>query len=610
MSTATATPDAPSRWDLSNVFSALDGTDYAAAMEKLTTTLDELETFFNANSVRGLSEPVKEADDARVALVNDLVERTNDVVKQYSTLRAFVFSFFTTDSYNTTAAREISKLEKLGVRFNKLSVRFETWLGGHREVLESIIERSDAARSHAFFLRWNAEQSRYLMSEELEALASELVVDGGSAFGKLHGNVTSQLKIDFDGGDGKKPHPIAAVQNYRFHKDASLRKRAHEAEIAAWETIRTTIAASLNAVKGTAITLAKRRGRASVLDQSLDQNKIDRATLDAMMGAIREAFPVFRRYLNAKARKLRKVRLAWWDIQAPVPGDEMTFGWRQARDFIVNRFSSFSQELGEYAANAFDKNWIDGQPRDGKRGGAFCMPVIGVDESRILANFDGSFDQLSTLAHELGHGWHNHTQRGLPSLLRGAPSTMAETASIFCETLVAEATLAEADSDAKRQPILEAQISGAAQVCLDISSRFLFESRVMERRESAELSPDDFCTIMKEAQAETYSEAVDPETYHPYMWLWKPHYFSHGHNFYNFPYAFGHLFGLGLYAVYQQEGEKFVPRYNELLRRTGQSTAAPLAAEFGIDITSPQFWRDSLAVIEDQVVRFEAMNVM
>ncbi|MGE0434005.1 MAG: M3 family oligoendopeptidase [Planctomycetota bacterium] len=611
MTDAAATATAPSRWDLRNVFSALDGDDYVAALAALSSTLDALEARFDAANIRRIPA-VTSADDARVALVEELIGRSNDVIRQYSMLRVFVFSFFATNSYDTVAAREISKLEKLGVRFANLSVRMEGWLGSHADVLESIIERSELAAEHAFFLRWNAGQSQYLMSEDLEALAAELVVDGGSAFGKLQGNVTSQLKVEFDAGDGKKTYPVTVIQNFRSHKDGALRKRAYEAELAAWESIRTTIAASMNAVKGTAITLAKRRGRASVLQQSLDQNKIDQPTLDAMMGAIRESFPVFRRYLNAKAKKLRKVpgKLAWWDIQAPVPGEEMTFTWREARDFIINRFSTFSAELGDYAATAFDQNWIDGQPRDGKRGGAFCMPVMGVDESRILANFDGSFDQLSTLAHELGHGWHNHTQRGLPALLRGAPSTLAETASIFCETLVAEATLAETEDDARRQPILEAQISGAMQVCLDISSRFLFESRVIERREREELSADDFCNLMKEAQAETYGDAVDAATYHPYMWLWKPHYFSHGHNFYNFPYAFGHLFSLGLYAIYQQEGASFVPRYNELLRRTAQNTAAPLAKEFGINITTPGFWRDSLKVIEGQIERFEALKVM
>jgi pepF/M3 family oligoendopeptidase len=348
-----------------------------------------------------------------------------------------------------------------------------------------------------------------------------------------------------------------------------------------------------------------------VLEQSIEDNHIDRATLDAMLGAIREALPLFRGYFAAKAAKLGLARLRWWDIFAPVGGAaadvpdaaHTRFSWSAARTFIIEKFGTFSPGLGEYAALAFDGRWIDAEPRDGKRGGAFCMPVVGVDESRILANFDGSFEQVSTLAHELGHGFHNHCQRGLPPLLRGAPSTLAETASIFCETLMTEAAL-ESASPGEQLTMLEAQLCGATQVCLDILSRFIFESAVIERRAGSELSADELCELMLSAQRETYADAVEPSTYHPYMWLWKPHYYSHGHNFYNFPYAFGHLFAMGLYAIFCKEGESFVPRYTELLRLTGQEYAAPLAARFGIDITRPDFWRASLAMIGDQAQRY------
>jgi pepF/M3 family oligoendopeptidase len=339
---------------------------------------------------------------------------------------------------------------------------------------------------------------------------------------------------------------------------------------------------------------------------ALDENRIDRPTLDALLGAIREAFPVFRRYLRAKAARLGLPRLRWWDLFAPLGAAHRTYSWSQARDFIVHRFAALSDDLAGYAATAFDRRWIDAEPRDGKRGGAFCMPVVGVDESRILANFDGSFEQVSTLAHELGHGYHNHCQRGLPPLLRGAPATLAETASIFCETLVAEATLASAGPD-EQLAILETQLCNATQVCLDISSRFLFESAVFERRAECELSPDEFCELIRAAQRETYADAVDPDTYHPYMWLWKPHYYSHTDNFYNFPYAFGHLFGLGLYAIFRRQGAPFVPQYQELLRSTAQDQAAPLAARFGLDITQPDFWRGSLQLVAEQVQRFEQL---
>ncbi len=600
--------DLSMRWDLSNIYSSLEGNDYRAAVSDLEQQLANLATYFDKQGVRRLAEP-PQASSQLAAMVNEAIDRVNRLVKQAGTLESFVYAYVTTNSYDAVAAGELSKLELLDTRRRQLSVRLTAWIGSLAPCLNSLLESEASLAAHRFFLTDTAEQSRYLMDEALEALAAELCVDGGAAFGKLQGNVTSQLKASIE-RDGKLEQlPITVIRNLSYDPSADVRRRAYEVEIAAWASIRTTVAASLNAVKGTAITLARRRGRKSVLEAALVQNRINQDTLDALLGAIRESFPTFRKYLQSKAAKLghKNRPLPWWDLFAPLGEADRRFTWQEARDFIGEKFGTFSTELGDYARTAFDQRWIDAEPRDGKRGGAYCMEVLGTDESRILANFDGSFDQLSTLAHELGHGFHNHCQIGLEPLRRGAPSTLAETASIFCETLVAEAAMKNA-APAEQLMILEAQLSGATQVCLDISSRYLFESRFIEQRAATEISPDEICELMLAAQAETYGDGVDRETYHPYMWLWKPHYYSHDHNFYNFPYAFGHLFGLGLYAVYQREGDAFIPNYKSLLRETGQDYARPLAARFGIDIAQIDFWRDSLKVVAAQVERFAALD--
>lgn len=598
--------EAPTRWNLSNVYSSLEGDDYRAAMARLDADLTTLEQLFDTLGVRRLAQPPAK-DLPRVAeSLEQVLAAVNNLWRLADTLESFIHAFVTTNSYDALAQREASKLDLLDTRRQKLSVRLQGWIGSLGDVLPDLAKDRPALQSHDYFLRRTAHLSRYLMAEELEALAADLVVDGGQAFGKLHGNITSQLKIPFE-RDGKTEElPITVVRNFSYDYDPQLRERGYQAEMKAWHSIRTPVAACLNSVKGTAQTLARRRGRESVLEAALDDNHIDRATLDALLGTIRESFPVFRRYLASKARKLGKPRLPWWDLFAPLGASHTSFSWRQARDFIVDKFSQFTPELGQYAAVAFDEYWIDGAPRDGKRGGAFCMGVVGVEESRILANFDGSFEQLMTLAHELGHGFHNHCQKGLEPLRRGSPMTLAETASIFCETLIAEAALAGAAPE-EQLMILETQLLNGTQVCLDISSRFLFETALFERRASSELSADDFCQLMRDAQRQTYADAVEESTYHPYMWLWKPHYYSYGSNFYNFPYAFGHLFGLGLYAQYQREGNSFVARYKELLRSTALDDAAPLAARFGIDITRPDFWRQSLAIVADQIRRYEGL---
>ncbi|HMN62588.1 MAG TPA: M3 family metallopeptidase, partial [Anaerolinea sp.] len=307
-----------------------------------------------------------------------------------------------------------------------------------------------------------------------------------------------------------------------------------------------------------------------------DGARIDRPSLKAMLGTMHNSFPTFRRYFHAKARRLGKEKLAWWDVFAPAGKAERTFSFEEARSFILQNFAAFSPDLEAFARRAFDHRWIDAEQRKGKRGGAFCMGVPGVKESRVLCNFDGSLDQVSTIAHELGHAFHNECMyaAGKTELQQQTPMTLAETASIMCETIVVEAALRQAASPEEELNILETGLIGDAQVIVDIYSRYLFEKEVFERREAAELSPEELCEIMERAQKATYGDGLDERYLHKYMWTWKPHYYSADRSFYNFPYSFGLLFGIGLYALYQQRGPAFVPAYQRLLASTGEAPAA------------------------------------
>jgi pepF/M3 family oligoendopeptidase len=589
-------------WDLTNVYPGLESEAFNTDRERLAGVLDDLDALIAREGVGRLTEVPSDAS-ATAEVARELITRLNEALRRGRTLTVFVHSFVTTDSRDTLAARTLSELEKLQVRLRKQLVRFQAYVGSLEPHLDAICKQQPLAAEHRLVLEDCIDQSRYLMEEKLEDLASELQLTGGGAMWKLQGNVTSQLKAPVE-RDGKTEElPMTMVRNLAQDPDEGVRQRAYEAELKAWESVREPVAFALNCVKGAAVTLASWRGHDDVLHTALERNHIERETLDALLGAIRDAFPVFRRYLRSKAEKLGKEKLPWWDLFAPVGKVNPTYTWPQATDFIVEQFGTFSPELADYARAAFAGNWIDAEPRDGKRGGAFCMGVPGVEESRILANFDGSFDQMITLAHELGHGYHNFCQKGLPQLRRGSPMVLAETASIFCETLVFSAAMDAAPAEAQLA-ILENQLIGATQVTVDISSRFIFESQIVAGREKAELSADDFCAAMVEAQKETYGDALDPDHLHPYLWLLKPHYYMGDLHFYNFPYAFGLLFGLGVYAIYLKEGEAFIPRYKELLRATGAGKAADLAARFGIDIRSRTFWERSLAVIAGQVDRY------
>jgi len=340
------------------------------------------------------------------------------------------------------------------------------------------------------------------------------------------------------------------------------------------------------------------------LEMTLLRSRMDKRTLDAMMRSLKKYLPVFRKYFRKKALMLRhRNGLPFFDIFAPISNTDMQFSYSQAKDFIVEKFSSFSADLGLFAKNAFENGWIDAQPREGKVGGAFCANLRSINQSRILSNFSGSYNDVRTLAHELGHAFHGHCLNNESFLNSNYPMPLAETASIFCETIVNHAALKESTPD-QQLSILEAEISSAGQVIVDIYSRYLFETEVFENRASSSLSVDQLKEIMLSAQKEAYAEGLDPEYLHPYMWLVKPHYYVADYNFYNFPYAFGLLFAKGLYAIYLERGSSFVEDYKRLLSETGRKSILDVGKSVGIDLNNTSFWNGSFKVIKEDIGRF------
>src|SRR5215216_4283309 len=595
-----------SRWDLSNVYPSLESKQFNAAVDDYRKQVAALEKFFK-NKLGKANAKTKARDLA--PLVGKAIDQINKIQILSATIAPFIHSYVTTDSRNKEAMKALSEFEQASLPMNQLLTRFTAWLGKLAPKLDQVVRNNKSAAMHAFMLREAAEQSKYLMSEAEEALAAELSLSGGNAFGKLQGIVTSQLTVDFELDGKTEKMPMPALINLRSHPDEATRRRAYEAENKAWEEVKETLAACLNGVKGEANTLNKKRGRKDAIHSSLDAARMDRKTLEAMLGAMKDSFPMFRKYWNAKAKKIGKEKLAWWDIFAPIGKMDKVYSFEEACDFIIKNFEKFSPNLAVFAKRAFDNNWIDAEQREGKRGGAFCMDVQGLKESRILSNFDGSFDQVSTLAHELGHAFHNECayQADKTFLQQLTPMTLAETASTMCETIVTEAVLASTQDPQEELAVLEAQIQNAAGIIVDIYSRYLFEKEVFERRAQSELSSDDFNDIMERAQKETYGDGLDENYLQKFMWTWKPHYYSPNLSFYNYPYAFGLLFATGLYAIYQQRGKAFVEDYKNLLASTGEETAARLAKRFGIDITKRKFWDDSLAIIGKRVDRYSEL---
>jgi pepF/M3 family oligoendopeptidase len=591
------------RWDLSNVYPSLESTEFKAAVDDYKQQVSELQDYFDEVVVKATAET---ASQELGSIIGDVVDRFNSAQALSATIVPFIYSYVTTDSRDKLAMKSLSEFEQASLPMDKLNVQFKAWLGKITPALDEAIKHNLSAQAHAFMLKEAAEQSKYLMSEAEEGLASELNLSGGNAWGKLQGTITSQLSVDFELDGETEKLPMPALINLRTHPDEETRHRAYDAENKAWDSVREALAACMNGIKGEVITLNKRRGREDALHSALDQARIDRKTLEAMLGAMEASFPKFRKYFEHKAKLIGKEKLAWWDIYAPIGKADTRYTFEEAGGFILDAFEKFSPELRSFSERAFDNNWIDAEMREGKRGGGFCMEVQGVKESRILVNFDGSQDQLSTIAHELGHAFHNECayQFDKTVLQQVTPMTLAETASTFCETTVTEAVLSQVKYPQEELAVLEGQLNNASQIIVDIYSRYLFEKEVFERREQAELSADDFCEIMERAQKATYGEGLDERYLQKYMWTWKPHYYSTGVSFYNFPYAFGLLFGTGLYAIYQRRGSMFVNDYKALLASTGEASAADLAARFGIDIRTRKFWEDSLAILGKRVDRY------
>ncbi|MBW6454325.1 MAG: M3 family oligoendopeptidase [Trueperaceae bacterium] len=603
MARPTTNPD-DVRWRLDSLFSGLDGDDYRAARADLEARVGALEARLARDGI-GAGAPLPGAEPA--ARLGALLDELNDLYERLSDVSVFLTGFTAVDAFDDAAQAEGSTLRRLTARLAPIGARVAAWIG--RLDLEAVATADPRAADHAHYLRRQQRKARHLMGDAEEVLAGALAPSGGDAWAKLHGDLAGKatVTLTLPGADAPEEAGLARLTVLQGDPDRAVREAAYRAEGALLETHAVAIAAAMNGVKGEAGTLAARRGWAEPLDEALFANGVERTALDALRGAVAAAFPAMRRYYAAKARFLGLERLAWFDRLAPVQvGAPRTFTWAEAQAFVAERFARFSPVLSALAERAFAEGWVDVLPRKGKRNGAFCMGTPGRRESRVMLNFGGRLDDVFTLAHELGHAFHNDAayRAGRRPLQQSTPMTLAETASIFCETLVTQALLAESD-DATRLAVLEQDLRTAAALVLDIDSRFRFERAVFARRAQRELSVAELDALMLEAQDATYGEALDPAARQPRAWASKPHYYSARRAFYNFPYAFGYLFGLGVYARYEAEPDGFAARYEALLARTGMAEVADLGREFGIDVEDEGFWRGALGVAERRVAEYE-----
>ena len=506
---------------------------------------------------------------------------------------------FAVDANNKLANAALAPLMRAYMDSSLAANAFSRYLAS-LENLDAIIDADDELKARAFALREAAENAKHQLPEALEKPVLKMQLSGGEAFSHLRDKLDATLLVDYDG----KQIPLSAVRALAYDGDADTRRRAYEAELASYKKIELPMSFCLNNIKAEGETMAALKGYKGVLDMALAHSRMDEKTLEAMWTAIREALPELREYFKAKGRLLgHENGLPFYDLFAPVGQSTRTYTVEEARALLLDLFGKFCPEMGEMMRTAFDEGWIDMFPREGKSGGAFCSGYYAKNISRVMTNFAGSASDVSTLAHELGHAFNNRMLHHKPIMMTETPMPLAETASTFNETLLISQLLKTATPE-EELTLLDSCLTEQTQTMVDIYSRFLFEQKVVAAQADHALDVDELKETMLWAQEQSYGDGLDPEYRHPYMWACKSHYYSTGVHFYNFPYAFGGLFARGLYARYEKEGEAFVPVYCDLLSRFGSDTIANVTASVGIDVTTPDFWREAVESVLVQVRRF------
>jgi pepF/M3 family oligoendopeptidase len=580
---------------LNTVYSSPDSEEFKKDLEYLDLHIQRLSELLKA--------PL-EAEEAEILAILWVYMGAQDIAEN---LHAYGEAIYTVDTRNAAILGTISAVEQAALPLGRLTVLLRTRLAEQAERVRHLALNSELLAEHRFFLLDSLEKALHQMSPDLEDLAHDLERSGSSAWSRLQEALSSTLEAPWDGGEGRT---VTALRDLALDPDRNVRERAFRAELGLWKGAETALAAALNGVKGTALSLDKRRLWKDQIEKSAFQSRLGEAVLASLIEALESSLPLFQRYLKTKARLLGLDRLAFYDLFAPlsVSGSSHVWSWEDAAEYVAQRFDSFDPDMGAFARSAFERGWIDAEVRPGKIGGAYCTDFPLARESRILCNFNGSFDAVSTLAHELGHAWHHEQVKDLPRTRSQYPATLAETASIFAETLVFEDAL-RLSPEAERLALIEGNLKDSCQVIVDILSRFYFEKALFERREKGDVPPEELCALMLDAQKRSYGSALDPEALHPYMWAVKSHYYNADFGFYNYPYAFGLLFALALYRRAQEEGPAFARTYRELLAATGECTVPELAKRAGFDLTDPAFWQTSLGIIAQRADEFARQRV-
>ncbi|WP_040287447.1 M3 family oligoendopeptidase [Sporosarcina koreensis] len=582
------------KWDLDQIFKG------GSTSAELQETVDELK-----KEISRIDKQIDQFDpgQATAETLGAIMDAVSPVQKQLRDVSAYISCLSAQDVNDENAAVWVAKRGELGAKMAAVGTKLDEKLKAVNDSKWDELMQSDELRDIAFPLTEARRRAMELLPLDQEVLIGDLSVDGYHAWNQMYETIVGSMTVPIEEDGETKQYSIGQASNKMSTPDDGERKALFQKIQDEWQKNAALFGQTLNHLGGFRLQVYKHRGWDDILHEPLEKNRMKRETLDAMWGAIERSKPVFTEFLDRKAQLLGLDKLSIYDIGAPIGSSATTYTYTEGADRIIEQFRNFSPKMADFAEKAFENRWIEAEDRAGKRPGGFCTSFPNKEQTRIFMTYSGTASNLATLAHELGHGFHQHVMNDLHVKNQGYAMNVAETASTFAEMILADAAVKQAATKEEKVALLEDKVRRGVTFFMNIHSRFLFELKFYEARKDGMVPVDKLNQLMVDAQKEAYNDAL--AEYDPMFWASKLHFHITGTPFYNFPYTFGYLFSLGIYAHALEQGSGFEDDYIALLQDTGRMTVEDLAEKhLGVDLTKPDFWENAIRLCADDVQEF------
>lgn len=581
-------------WDLDQIFT---GGSQSQSLK---------ETIFNLTEEMSQVDESIEHFNPEKASANDLVGIINQLgplQKQLRDVFAYIGCLSAQDVNDSDAAVLVAKSGDLAAKMGTVSSKLNQKLKDIKEEAWTEMMQSQELKEIAFSLSEARRKAKEMLPIDQEVLINDLAVDGYHAWNQMYDTIVGSMFVTVEEKGESKQYSMGQASNMMSNTDRNVRKKTFDLIQQEWQRNAPLFGQSLNHLAGFRLQVYKHRGWDDVLREPLENNRMQKDTLDAMWTAIEQNKEPFVAFLNRKAKLLGVEKLSVYDIGAPLGKSETKVSYTQGANRIIEQFQKFSPQMADFAKMAFENRWIEAEDRAGKRPGGFCTSFPNKKQTRIFMTYSGTESNIATLAHELGHGFHQHVMNDLPIQNQRYAMNVAETASTFAEMILADAAVRQAASKEEKVALLEDKIRRGITFFMNIHARFLFEKSFYEERKNGMVPVERLNELMVNAQKEAYCDALDE--YDPMFWASKLHFHKTGTPFYNFPYTFGYLFSLGIYAYALEQGKDFEDEYIAILQDTGRMTVEDLAKKhLNVDLTKPDFWEKAIHLCIEDINEF------